>query len=192
MIAHSYGSYIALKLAEILEANGKTGHVTFIDGSPLMIKTIACEYYKVRTDDAIQKSVIGHILSTVFTDLDDEFVKNVSSEPTWEGKVDKIAHFSDAKKIYAEEFMRLMLIALLNRVKIILDTDIKISNIVNSTSSLIRPNTSSVANISENYDLDINFKNPVEVMFLDGNHITILENPSLVEVLNNLHATIAS
>lgn len=191
MIAHSYGSYVALKLAEILESNGKSGHISFIDGSPLLIKTLTLEHYKVKTDEAIQNSIVGHLLSNIFTTLDDDFVRDVFSQQTWNEKIHKLVHYSEVHNFYKKDYLKLMLIALVNRIKIILNTDVKISSISKCTSTLIRPNTASLSNVCENYDLDINFKETkTNIIFLDGNHFTILENPSLLEIITESHKNI--
>lgn len=181
---------MALSLAEKLEKQGKTGHITFIDGAPLLVKTLAQERYKINTDEAIQNSVIAHIFQNVFSNIDDDFVKDVFTQPTWNDKIERIIEFADSQKLYGKEYLKLMMHALVNRIKIILNTDIKICNVDSSTSTLIRPTTPSVANISENYDLDVNFKRKVDVIYLEGNHFTVLENPLLLEKLHELHFAI--
>jgi fatty acid synthase, animal type len=187
LVAHSYGSYLALKIAEKLESIGKTGHITFIDGAPLFIKTLAVEHYKVTTDEELQNSVIAQIFATVFTNLEEDYVKEVFNQPTWQDKVNKVVEFNTVQKVYGTEYLKLMLNAMVNRIKIILSSDTKISSIKKCSATLLRPNTASVANINETYDLDENFKNKVDVIYLDGTHFSILENPKLIEELNSLH-----
>lgn len=156
-----------------------------------MIKTLALEHYKIQTDEAIQNSIIGHLLSNVFNHLDDNFVRDVFSQQTWDEKIHKMINFSEVHNFYGKEYLKLMLIALVNRVKIILNTGLKISSISKSSSTLIRPNTASLSNICENYDLDINFEETkTKIIFLDGNHFSILENKSLLEVITESHKTI--
>lgn len=188
LIAHSYGSYIALKMAQKLESLGKTGHITFIDGAPDLIKTLALETYKMDSDAEIQNSVIKHIFANVYSNIGEDFAKEVLSQPSWAEKVEKIVELSTVQKVYGKEYLKLMLNALVNRIKIILKTDTKISSIEHCSSTLLRPNTMSVTNISESYELDKNFKKKVEVIFMDGNHFSILENPKLVEQLNTTHS----
>lgn len=157
----------------------------------MLIKTLTLEHYKVQTDEAIQNSIVGHLLSNTFTNLDDGFVRDVFSQPTWNEKINKLVNYSEVHNFYKKEYLELMLIALVNRVKIILSTDLKISSISKCSSTLIRPKIASLADICENYDLDINFKETkTNIIFLDGNHFTILENPSLLEVITESHKTI--
>lgn len=191
MIAHSYGSYVALKLAEKLEAEGKYGVITFLDGAPTLIRALASDHYKNSNDEAsIQNSVIIYIFSNVFGTVDDNFVNKVSSLGTWNEKVDLILEFTNMQKQYGKEYLRSILNALVNRVKIIMTTDVKISSLKSTLATLVRPTIASVKNISENYDLDVNFKEKVDVMYLEGNHFSLLENPLLLETLNNVHSTL--
>jgi hypothetical protein len=176
----------------LLEREGKIGHVTFIDGAPNLIKTLATEHYKVHTDEAIQESVIGHIFSSVFSNLDDDFIKDVLSQTSWLDRCNKIVELASVQGIYGKDFMKLMLNALVNRIKIILNTDIKVSSINNSKGTLLRPTLASVTTIAENYDLHVNFKENIDVKYFDGNHFSILENPKLWETLNQIHLSLAN
>lgn len=191
MIAHSYGSYVALKLAEKLEAEGKYGVITFLDGAPSLIRALASDHYKNSNDEAsIQNSVINYIFSIAFGTVDDNFVTKVSSLETWNEKVDLILEFTNMQKQYGKEYLRSIVNALVNRVKIIMTTDVKVSSLKSTLATLVRPTIASVKNISENYDLDVNFKEKVDVLYLEGNHFSLLENPLLLETLNNVHSTL--
>lgn len=189
MIAHSFGSVIALKLAELLENKGKSGRITFIDGAPLFLMALAAQFSKVQTDEALHHLVLANIFSTLSTQ-DEKFINECFSQPTWEEKVKLTTSSIDALKLYRKEYLELMMHALLNRMKIVLKTDIKVCSTKRTDATLIRPTTASVADISESYDLDVNFKEKVDVKYLEGNHFSILENPNLVDYLNNLHSTL--
>lgn len=161
-----------------------------IDGAPSFIKTLALEHYKVHTDEAIQDSVVAHIFSNVFANLDDDVIRDVFSQTNWIEKSKKVVEFANMKGMYGKDYMMLMLNALVNRVKIILNTDIKISSITNSKATLLRPTVASVTTIAENYDLNLNFKQDIEVKYFEGNHFTILENPKLLQTINEIHANL--
>lgn len=190
LIAHSFGSYIALKLAEKLESLGKIGHITFIDGAPVFLKTLAVEHFKERTDlEWVQNAVLVNILSNILREIvDDEFILEVLKQQTWAEKTNMLADYPKFKNLYGKEYSNAVMNALAYRVWIILTGDTTITSLSNTSALLVRPNTASVTNISENYDLDVNFKKGlVEVNYLDGDHFSILENPKLMETVNGLH-----
>lgn len=184
IISHSFSTFLALKIAEKLESLGKTGHISSIDGSPSFIKKLVMLQFK--TEDVIQNLLVVLICSNIFTILDETFIKEVLAYKTWEEKVEKLTSLD--QNVYGKEYLKLMANALFNRVKTVFNSEtLKISKL-KSTSMLIRPNSASLTNIDEAYDLDENFKKKVKVTFLDGNHFSILENPSLIELLNLLHS----
>lgn len=188
MIAHSYGSFNALKIAELLERNGKSGMITFIDGSPALLKAIAMGNSKSISDEEIQQRVLAISFAAIHSKADESFVKECFCQPTWSGKVEKAATSPEIQRNYSKEYLTMILNAIFNRTKIILKSDLKVCSTSRTKATLIRPTTASVVNISENYDLDVNFKDKVEVKYLEGNHFSILENPELVENLNALHS----
>jgi fatty acid synthase len=149
---------------------------------------LTLEHYKIQTDEAIQNSILAHIIDIVFSSSDKKILQEVFAQTTLDERVQKIVNFSDSQHIYGSKFIKLMVIALVNRVKIILNRDVKISSITKSTATLIRAKTATISNISEDYGLNSNFKQKINVTHLDGNHFTLLENPLLLEILNKIHA----
>lgn len=190
LITHSFGCLLALKLAEKLEDLGKVGHITFIDGSPLFLKAMALENFKTHSEEEFQKLIILQVVQVAYCNLDNELLKEVFSEPTWEDKINRITELSSGQNIYGKEYMKLLLTAIRNRTKIVLNSESKICSIEKCSSTLIRAKTTSIKNIDEAYELDQNFTKKVDVMYLDGSHFSILENPELPEVLNKIHSKI--
>lgn len=193
LIAHSFGSYIALKLAEKLESLGKTGHITFIDGAPVFLKALTVEQFKERTDiEYVRNLVLGNIVSNTLRDVvDDEFILQVFKQKTWAEQINMLADYPKFLNLYGKEYSNAVMNALANRIRLVLTTDTTISSLSNTSALLLRPITASVINISENYDLHANFKKGlVDVNYLDGDHFSILSNPLLMETVNKLHASI--
>lgn len=193
LIAHSYGSYVAIKLAAKLESEGKAGRVTFIDGAPALINSIVVAQFKGLRSEDIENAVIGSVFSKLYTTVDTSKLKEILSQSTWQEKVDKAVAFPDfdALVAYGKDYLKLMAHALLNRIKIVLNTDLKTTP-MKAKPTLIKPTTATVSNISEDFDLQKYFKEELEIMTLEGDHLSILENHSLHAVLNNIHHAISS
>jgi len=95
--------------------------------------------------------------------------------------------------VYGKENLRLMLNASFNRSKIVLSTDSKLSSLANTKATLIRPTVPFFsASIDEKYELQSNFKEKVELTYLEGKHFTILENPELLRILHGIHAMLVN
>lgn len=188
MIAYSFGSYVALLLAEKLEKLGKTGQITFIDGAPGLMKAMVLENFKGQIDDeCIRNSVLAHIINNVVKDASEDFGPNFFKEPKWSVKTAMLANVLNFTRKHAKDESTAVMNALVNRIKMIICTQNIITSLNTTTSTLIKPSTPSATSISENYAIDENFKKKPSVEYLDGDHLTILENPKLIEVMNRLH-----
>lgn len=188
IIAYSFGSCLALKFAEKLESLGKVGHVTFIDGAPMMTRAFAQQHYKENSDEYIQNHIVESLLTSLHVTLDTEYAKNILALPTWNEKVEVIVDLIKAQNVYGKEYLVLMLNALANRIKITLNFPDKLCMLESTTATLIRPVASVFGEFKEDYGLDLNFKKKIEVRCLEANHFSILESPQLIENLNHLHS----
>ncbi|CRK99510.1 CLUMA_CG012829, isoform A [Clunio marinus] len=192
LIAHSFGSCIALMLIELLESKGMTGHVTMIDGSPLLMKRLLHDQYKDKTDEGIENTISHNIFSIGFTNLEDEALKKISTVSRWDEKIKILAQFKGVDKLYSNEYVNVMMRGLINRIKIILNLDIKSFGTYTATAALIRSTISTVANIDDKYDLQNNFEKNVDLLFLEGTHFEILESQSLIDILNKFNSLIVN
>lgn len=181
---------MALKYAEKLERIGKTGHVTFIDGAPVMTRIFAQQHYKEHSEEYIRNHFVGNLLTSLLTKQNSEYVNNVLDLPTWDEKINAVVEIISSQNIYSKEYLMLMLNALVNRTRMILNLPDKLCMLETTTATLIRPVTSAVGDLKENYELDLNFKTDVEVKCVEGNHFSILESPQVLEILNKIHSSL--
>lgn len=179
---------MALKFAEKLEGQGKTGHITFIDGSPMMTRAFSQQHCKENNEEYIQNHIIETLLTSLVVKLDTEYVEKILALSTWNEKVEAIADLIKMQNVYGKEYLVLMLNALANRTKITLHLPDKLCMLKSTTATLIRTNISPFGELKEDYGLDLNFKKKIEVQFLDANHFSILESPQLIDNLNKLYS----
>lgn len=190
MIAHSFGCYVALLLAEKLEKLGKTGQITLIDGAPGLMKAMVLENFKGQIDDeSIRNSVLAHVITNVVKDVSEDFGTSILKQSKWSVKTAMIADALNSASLHDEEESTAVMNALVNRIWMIISTQNVVSSLNTTTSTLIKPSTPSATSISENYAIDGNFKKKTSVEYLDGDHFTILENPKLIEIMNRLHGS---
>lgn len=86
---------------------------------------------------------------------------------------------------YSEKYHRDLCNGTLARVKALAKYEIDTSRKIKSPLSLVRPETPTVLNAKDDYDLSQFSTQSVPVTVLEGNHFTILDNPRLIEVINN-------
>jgi fatty acid synthase, animal type len=187
LVGYSFGSLIALKLAKALEDCGKSGKVVLIDGSPKYIKALAAANLSSNfTHEQVESLVMTNAVKIFFGQKSLEKLKIVFAEATWKDRVEKLLELSNNLQPYSDQFVRIMLNGFLNRTKIAIQLDVeKFQKLSKTPITLVRPLESSIQNVEDDYGLRLQTEKHFELMFIEGNHSTILENPKLVEILNS-------
>ncbi|CAO1403431.1 unnamed protein product [Diamesa serratosioi] len=189
LIGYSFGSMITLELARILEESGLKGNLVLIDGSPMFLKKLSTDHLKIDfSDETIQTILLANSIQSVFPDDNGQITKLVLSQPTWEERLDKLVEFIKDQMLYTEIYLRSILIALVNRIKLVINLDLNSFKPLKHTFiTLIRPTEASVIDIDEDYGISSLSDHKVNIKFVEGNHITMLDNHKLTALINDLH-----
>lgn len=203
VVAHSYGALAALKLASTLEKRGKLGHVVIIDGSPrYLVKLLQGIRRSTSQTDNLENDLIM-ICFAHFCNSDqlDEFIKKLANCNDLSSKEELIADFVSAefKSTYSAKYLVNLIVAVLNRLKALAKFNISLDNTdeltavldakLKSPITLIRPTQTVISDISEDYDLHKYSECEVVVKYVDGNHLTVIDNVELSNILNSLTTT---
>lgn len=190
LVGYSFGAFITLEMAYLLEQTGMKGQVVLIDGAPAFLKKLAIGQLSADyTDEHIQIILVTGIIRVIFPEENPEDLYNkIAMIPTWELRVDKLVELSADQNLYSVEYLRQMTEALYNRIRVTMhygeDSTIKK---MQSSITLIRPTEVSVVDIDEDYELCKYTTGVVNLKFIEGNHISILDNPKLPLILNELN-----
>lgn len=178
-----------MKIANLLECQGKTGHVTIIDGSAQFIHKFAKSMLDDSSDDNIESKVILRCIQLLFPDDFVDFSKKVFVQKSWETRLDAFVDIFESTEHtsqYSAAYGRKMLSSLVQRIKIIIDADkIELQKLKFTPISLIKPKTAYNFEVDEDYGLGKFSNEKVKVSLVDGNHATILKNIELSSLLNN-------
>lgn len=190
LVGHSFGSFVTLELARILEESGMNGNVVLIDGAPVFLQQLACGHFRdikaKVTDDSIQLILIVAIIQNIFPlEKTDDLLLKLKECPTWLSKVDKLIQFGKSQTEYTEEYLRSTAQALYNRTKIVFEYDCSQVKKIKSPITLIRPTEVAVVEIEEDYELSRCTEGPVTLKFIEGNHMTMLDNIKLADIIND-------
>lgn len=187
LVGYSFGSFVTLELARILEQCGMTGNVVLIDGAPVFLKQLSYGHISTEvTDDSIQLMLIIAIIQNIFPlENPDELLLKLKECPTWESKVDKLIQFGKSQTEYSEEYMRSITQAMYNRLKIVFEFDTVNVEKIKSPITLIRPTEVAFVEIEEDYELSRYTEGPVTLKFIEGNHTSMLENIKLADIIND-------
>lgn len=197
LVGHSFGALIALRVASLLEKLGKYGHVISIDGSPTFLKRLAGGLVESKSVDHQLDDDSLMLLFKQFCDIE-SFDKFNSLLTKCKNRQSKLKLFIEClpnkmRTLYSQQYLENMTAAILNRMKIIINLDNEndelaalMNNKLKSVITLIRPTQASFIDIAEDYGLQNFSEHPVAVKYVEGNHLSVLENPDLANVINNI------
>lgn len=196
LVGYSYGTSIAIECARILESYGKKGLVLCIDGSPTLLKKMIQNFVKSKdvTEEKIQLELTANIMQAVFPEENLDNIRNKMEQmKTWESKLEKLVEFIKWSQIEMEtEYFVSLCSGIYNRAlaahRIQTDNFVKIKSPI----VLVRPIHAIVSDIDEDYELARYTEGLVTLKFIDGDHQSILENPKLIEVINEMNPNLES
>lgn len=196
VVAHSYGTLIAVKIASLLEQFGKCGRIILVDGSPNYLKRMAQGLLRTtKIEDHTDVLIMVVFLQFCRSELRDEFIAKLSQMNDFEQKIDLVMEFLSAeiKDKYSVEYIKKLAVAIMNRLQVVIGLNLedgKISDVManklKSPITLIRPTQASFTDIDEDYSLHRYTELDVDIKYVDGNHLTVLENPELTDIINSL------
>lgn len=188
LIGYSFGSMMTLKIAKLLENNEKSGKVLLIDGSPKFIHQLSNQLVPSdASDEQLQEIILFGCIKLLFRESAQEMIKKIFSNQTMESKLEAFLVHAKDYSMYSSDYGRQMINGLLQRFKISLNSDkISFSKLINSTLTLIKPSEMSLLEIENDYGLKEFVDNDVGIKLFEGDHVSILSNPNLVEYVNEV------
>lgn len=189
LIGHSFGALIAIELAKLLEQMGLTGEVICTDGSVSLFKT----YLKTimpnldSSDENIQNFLLMQLAFELLPDITMDAIRKVFfEEKTHDARVEKVISLM-TKSDYSDAYLKDISAGLTNRVKMVVNqNEVYSGERIKSNITLIRPSINLVADIDNDYKLKQYTNGRVFVSFIEGNHLTMLDNTQLYQIINNI------
>ncbi|XP_030080615.1 fatty acid synthase [Drosophila hydei] len=186
LIGYSYGSYVALQLAALLENLGFRGHVLLIDGAPHFLTRLTKLHLGADyTDNDLYDLLFSKIVSQIFPDETNESAALMFNKlDTLKEKMELLMEFADKQKLYSKEYCRVIVEAMFHRVKMAAQFDVDSIKDLKSPITLVRPAEVSLQDIEEDYCLSQLTSGKVTLKVIEGNHTTMLDNPVLPQIIN--------
>lgn len=189
LIGHSFGGVIAAVLAKSLEDAGLSGQVVCIDGSLQLFK----KFLKVLmpnmepTIDNIQHFLLEQLAFEMLPDAQPEAIRKVlEDEKTYEARLEKYISLME-KRDYSEDHLKRIGTGVQNRFKIVLsESEVYTGEKCSANMCLVRPTTNLVLDMDSDYGFNQYTTGAVSVHIIEGNHLTVLDNPKLYEIVNDI------
>lgn len=193
LVGYSFGTMITLEIAKMLEDSGKPGRVLLIDGSPQMMKKLACQITQGHvSEDHLEAGILTLSLGALTLQDKRTYLEAILKAGQWDAKVEKFIELTRNDHPYSDEYSRTMLNCLLERVRITIHQDLSTTARIKGDIMLIRPTEISVQDIEEDYGVPACTEGNLKLKFLDGNHFTIMDNPELPMIINQFDPAIGS
>ncbi|KAF7995900.1 hypothetical protein HCN44_007007 [Aphidius gifuensis] len=166
VVGYSFGSLVAIEIVRLLEAEGLTGKLILIDGSPDLMIAILKEQLAVTNESELQNTILVNCTS-------------------WEQKLDVfIKHLPSETSMMPEKQQRNLCTSLYKRLLALLAYDPSIILPINSPITLLKPSMPTIKNMSDDFGLSkVSHKKP-EIYVLNGNHVTILDDSRVAAAIN--------
>ncbi|XP_022832191.1 fatty acid synthase-like [Spodoptera litura] len=189
LLGYSYGSLLILELASRLEKEGFKGTVFCLDGASDFLYALLTMTISFKNDFQLQNNLLCHTADIIApkNDVTKGLMEKLNEIESYDERVALTIKTSPVQSKYSDKFIANIARATLNRLKTILDLEPKAFRKLQSPVILLRPkeNPSFVA-VEENYGLDKYTENNVTVHFLEGNHVSIIENKDCADIINRI------
>lgn len=186
VMGYSFGSLLALKIANFLEENGKSGKVVLIDGSPKFIHQLSNQIMTGdATDDQIRDIILFGCIKIVFQRDAQSIGKKIFAKESGDERFEEFLVHAKERSEYSINYGREMIRGLVNRVKIGLNCNDILFKKLSSNLTLIKPSEAALHEIEEDYGLK-EFSESFDSKTVEGDHASIIRNSSLIGLFHEI------
>lgn len=162
-----------------------------LDGGPDFLYAILTMTISFKNDFQLQNSLLCHTIDIVApnNDVSKGLMEKLNEIESYEERVELTLKTSPVQTKYSDKFIASIARVSYDRLKVILDFDPKVFKKLQSPVILLRPKENPpYLVVDENYGLDKYTENPVTVHYLEGNHVSIIENKDCANIINRVLA----
>ncbi|XP_039501306.1 fatty acid synthase isoform X1 [Drosophila santomea] len=187
IIGYSFGTFIALQLAELLENSGFRGHIMLLDGAPHFLKRLTNLHLGDQfSDNDLYDLLFSSIVNHIFPEESKESISAVFHQMDCiSEKMSLFMEYVEKQNIYSKKYSSTMVKAMFNRVKMAASFDLDGIAKIKSPITLVRPAEASLQDIDEDYCISLLTSGAVTLKVIEGNHTTMLDNPALSQIIDD-------
>lgn len=165
---------------------GIKGTVFCLDGAPDFLYAILTMTISFKNDFQLQNSLLCHTVDIVApnNDATKDLMEKLNDIESFDDRIECAINTCPVDGKYSKTFIANTANATYDRLKVVLNFNNKQIKKVTSPIILIRPKENPpYVVIEENYGLD-KYSDHVTIHFLEGNHVTIIENKDSSNIIN--------
>ncbi|KAL0266678.1 UNVERIFIED_CONTAM: hypothetical protein PYX00_009160 [Menopon gallinae] len=185
LVGHSTGALVALELAYLLEAEGRTGRLFLLDGSPDLLKMLCNVALGTGSDEEFDTALLMTMHNLFVPGTNEKVKDDLNNFKTWDEKVERLMAILPDTVPHSREHQKVTAFDLRQRLKAIIRYENKHTSKLTLNITLIRPNEQVMPNLlPDDYNLSKFSDDPIKVIYVDGNHLSMLENSMVAEIIN--------
>ncbi|XP_043067726.1 fatty acid synthase isoform X1 [Drosophila bipectinata] len=187
IIGYSYGTLVALKIAQLLETAGFRGHIMLLDGAPYFLKRLTNLHLGEHfSENDLYNLLFSSIVNQIFPDETKESAAQIFQKIDNVGeKMALFMEYVEKQNVYSKEYSATMVKAMFNRIKMTSTLDVESFGSLKAPITLVRPAEVSLQDVEEDYCVSQLTSGKVTLKVIEGNHTTMLDNPILGQVIND-------
>ncbi|XP_021703368.1 fatty acid synthase [Aedes aegypti] len=186
IVAYSFGALIAIEIARYLQAKGIRGELLLLDGAPKYLKQWSLKQLNNNPSDGeIQKLILLVLIAMVFPDQPPEKAMAILEITSFDDQIEKLIELGAEQSEYSPEYTRKMTKALCRRIKMAALMYLDEDQPLDLPITLVRPTDAVFSDIEDDYGLSSYTTGAITLRMVEGNHVSMLENADLVEMINN-------
>ncbi|XP_032678594.1 fatty acid synthase-like [Odontomachus brunneus] len=191
IIAYSYGTLIAIELARRLEGMLLRGRLILIDGAPEQLKILADQFITNTTINEIQNNTLLNIMDFLNPAVSGKLLLELNKCVSWDDKLNIfINHLSTTNKGLSSDFTRALCVTIYNHIRAIHAYDVVQQPKIISPIILLKPTLQSLRLPDEDYGLHKITTGNVEVHYVEGTHVTMLDSDKVVAAINKQYTKV--
>ncbi|XP_075219330.1 fatty acid synthase-like isoform X2 [Lycorma delicatula] len=184
---YSFGTIVAMEVTYLLEKEGYRGHLVLLDGSPTYVRSLITEVFLNNniSEDNMQRNVLARGVKIIWSSESKEFSDKLNEVTEWS---DRLSLFNDHTNVnqYSKSYQVHVLNSVYSRLKAAVSYTGPPEKSILSSVALIRPTENVKTHVKEDYDLSKFCVQEVSIHVLEGNHITLLENERIGNILSDI------
>ncbi|KAI8441932.1 hypothetical protein MSG28_005604 [Choristoneura fumiferana] len=191
LLGYSFGCQLILELAAKLESEGhRNGLVFCVDGAPDFLQGLVTTIINYKNDAQLQNNLICHTVDIVApnNDVTTALMEKISQMDDFDDKIKIAIEMCPVQETkYTPKFIAQVAKVSYDRVKVVQNYNSKDIKKIDAPIVLLRPKDN-IPNLvcDENYGLEKFTNSTVTVHYLEGTHVTIIENKDCANIINKV------
>ncbi|XP_023313670.1 fatty acid synthase-like [Trichogramma pretiosum] len=186
VVGYSFGSMIAIEIVRRLEATGMTGKLIIVDGSPELMKRVQNQQLASNSDEELQSNVLLGMMDILSPADSAALVTELEKHDKWETKLAAfLQRWVNVPGItMSQENQAAFCTSVYRRLQAVQAYDASAAGKIKTPIMLLKPTQPTLRAVPEDYLLGEVTSDKVEIHYVEGNHVTILDHNKVAKAIN--------